>query len=210
MCCKWRESWADGQRRTWIKDIPKEIDYKYFFGNDLTREPKYDEVFVNCSDDYRSLPAKVYHALKWALDNGYDYIMKTDDDVYIRPERLLTSGFENHDYVGRIYTTYACGLAYWLSAKAAKFVVDAGEPPLGLEDVWVGKIMQNAGIQVKHDERFCLAIRSGSRISNKAIPEFNNDIILSGEFTGNGMNEPHDLWKASVNEYNNFYDLVKI
>jgi hypothetical protein len=205
MCCNKRQANADAQRDTWIKDIPVGIDYKFFFGRGMQRDPEDDEVFVDCSDEYRGLPSKVWLALKWAQEQGYDYVFKTDDDVYVRPERLLTCGFEKHDYIGRYFQEFACGLAYWVSRRAIDILAGSSEPDTGAEDQWVGKTLASTGIVCHNDERYHLVmrVRPGSKeFLRVQPPDCFNDMIAVAEFAGAAMHEPHKIFCDSVKEYN--------
>src|SRR5579864_1077075 len=79
---------AEIQRQTWVPLCAKYgIDVKFFLGQS-TRAPREDEVYLDVDDGYAGLPAKVQAMLAWAVAQGYDYILKTDDDVYIVPGRL--------------------------------------------------------------------------------------------------------------------------
>jgi hypothetical protein len=211
MCCRFRQDYANAQRETWIQDIPKGIDYKFFFGSGMDREPKEDEVFVECSDEYRGLPAKVWRAIQWAFANGYDYVFKVDDDVYVRPERLLTCGFKQHDYIGRYFQDYACGLAYWLSSKSISILASAPEPIMGAEDQWVGKTLSDAGIICHNDERYHLVmrVRPGSKeFLRVQPPDYTNDMIAVAEFPGAKMYEPHKIWQDSVKEHSDVMERI--
>jgi hypothetical protein len=81
-CHKFR-SRADAQRETWIKDM-RGADLRFFLGEGGDAE-RPDEVILPVRDDYRSLPQKCKLVFQWALDNGYDWCVKIDDDVYLRP-----------------------------------------------------------------------------------------------------------------------------
>jgi hypothetical protein len=213
MCCKHRQVNADVQRQTWIKDIPVGIDYKFFFGTGMNREPADDEVFLDCCDLYRGLPSKVWQAMQWAHKQGYDYVCKVDDDVYVRPERLLTCGFEEHDYIGRYFQEYACGLAYWVSKKAIAILAGSPEPEEGAEDRWAGKTLAAAGIICHNDERYHLVmrVRPGSKeFLRVQPPDCFNDMIAVAEFAGAAMYEPHKIWLESVVEYNDVLANVQI
>jgi len=214
MCCKHREEYANAQRDTFLKEMPKEFNYKFFFGNGMSREPLKDEVFVDCDDNYRGLQSKVRLALKWALDSDkeYTHVCKTDDDVYIRPERLWSSGFQDHDYIGRYYGgNFACGLCYWLSARAARLIVDAGEPQMIAEDVWAGSIMEKNGIVCFPDERYRLVMLTRYKCGyTEGVPEYQNDFIAAAEFPGSAMYTPHSIWQKSVEEYNKLLSSVEL
>jgi hypothetical protein len=146
-------------RDTWVKDLAAypNVDVRFFYGRGANRQPLPDEVFLTCGDDYASLPHKTKAMCQWAIEHGYDYIFKTDDDTFVWVDRLMNSGFEGHDYVGAVsYISkfpYATGLGYWISAKAARLVA-AGTPTGSMEDHWVGEVMHKHGIAHVCDHRY--------------------------------------------------------
>jgi len=212
MACWHRENYADAQRETWIRDIPAGVDYRFFFGPNDKRLPKADEVFVTCKDDYRSLPLKVKEAMQWAYEQGYDYVFKTDDDVYVRPDRLMLSGFEKYPYSGFSFQEYgAVGLAYWLDRDCVKLASDS-DPWLDAEDSWISQLMKRNGVPFRHDPRYRLVIvdRLGSKNIIQGMPGFENDMIAVAEFPGQTMHVPHQHWKDSLEEYNEIMERVLI
>jgi hypothetical protein len=150
---------ANAQRETWVPEI-KNADVKFFLGR-TSRNSDSDEIILDVDDGYKELPAKVQGVCRWALDNGYDYIFKTDDDVYINVPSFETLSPAPYDYVGRFRGPsdphhpwdYASGFGYWLSRRAMQIVVDS---PLDeaewAEDRWVAKVLQQAGIQGYTDD----------------------------------------------------------
>jgi hypothetical protein len=109
-------------RDTWLPCIVG-ADYKFFMGQG-SKCTQPDEVYLDVQDDYGHVTFKARAIYKWALEQGYDYIFKCFADTYVCPSRLLSSGFENYDYVGN----FACrpqgsfayctgGSGYWLSKK---------------------------------------------------------------------------------------------
>lgn len=133
-------------RNTWLSG--RTVPYRFFLGQG-PGEPKGDEVFLPCGDDYASLPFKTQEIMRWALSEGYDFVFKCDTDTYVCVPRLLVSGFEPHDYVGCFATCKSCiptdsghcqcssetgqrfysyasgGAGYWLSARAMRVVAEA-------------------------------------------------------------------------------------
>ena len=86
-------------RDTWLSDAVKQgIDYKFFHGSGSRY--KEDVVIVNRNDQYYDLTSKTKEKLHWAMLQGYDYVFACFPDTYACPERLLSCGFENHDYMG--------------------------------------------------------------------------------------------------------------
>lgn len=77
---------------------------------------------------------KTLAKLKWAVDQGYDFIFCAMADTYVRPERLAACGFENYDAFGTFISIgpspkFLCGVSgYFLSQIAAKIILAAGKP----------------------------------------------------------------------------------
>ena len=147
-------------RQTWGRDI-QDFDLLFFTGPGESNN--LDEVTLDVADDYDSLPSKTREILRYSLQRGYDFTFLCDTDTFLILRRLLSCGFENWDYSGRIgsfpaigttfsykdgrgYTNPNChpwasgGLGYFLSRKAAEIVASA-EPISWAEDLSVGQIL---------------------------------------------------------------------
>lgn len=157
---------VEAVRRTWQKYLPpfeSYVDMKFFYGRGTERLPQSDEVFLDVPDDYLNLPSKVQAIYKYALDNGYDYVFKGDDDTFIYVDRLLASDFQEHDYLGYSTDDPAChysgryasgGSGYWLSRKTLEILANFGPPSDWAEDRWVGKVLLSHEIRVQRDARY--------------------------------------------------------
>lgn len=78
--CSYRLDLNQQCRETWLKEWTGLIDYRFVLG--VGNAPKYgDELIVEVDDSYVGLPAKIRDSHKWALTQGYDFILKTDSDV---------------------------------------------------------------------------------------------------------------------------------
>lgn len=147
-------------RETWGKDL---LAILLFFMGEGATSTRNDEVIIAAKDDYNNLPFKTRAILKYFLAYDYDHIFLCDTDSYVIPYRLWLSGFENCDYLGvnnkplgiqfhydapgrgvhwagLTYPWHSGGFGYFLSRKAAEFVVEQ-EPDRWAEDMWVGSIM---------------------------------------------------------------------
>lgn len=144
-------------RATWLKEWGHKIEYRFVMGVGNTAKFG-DELIVDVDDSYSGLPAKIQKSHKWALEQGYDFILKTDCDVYMHIPRLLASDFEQHSYSGNLYyPQFVMGAAYWLDKRATEILVHAPLPYPGTpggDDVWVGNTMSAAGIIPHHDARY--------------------------------------------------------
>jgi hypothetical protein len=139
----------DAIRRTWVQHMLGGLDYKIFMGRG-TRALMSDEVRLDVSDDYASLPEKSQAMRKWALSHGYEHMFKADRDTYLSPRRLVSSGFERFDYSGHfpmypqegflpadghdlseycdprgVYPYCSGGCGYWTSKRAMEAIVAA-------------------------------------------------------------------------------------
>src|SRR5580692_4411553 len=83
--CHARPNFQQAIRDTWLPSTPEGLEVRFFLGRGATRDPKPDEVFLDCGDAYLDLPEKVQAMFKWASENGYEYAAKCDDDVIVRP-----------------------------------------------------------------------------------------------------------------------------
>lgn len=146
--CGMRKRYADAQRKTWAQHAWFG-DVRFFLAKQ-TREPEADEVFLEVDDEYGSLPKKVQAVHRWACDNGYDWVLKLDDDVLLFPTRVIRP---KGGYAGWIQEpqggfVYCAGMAYWLARREMEIMADApiAETVTG-EDLWTGIILQAHGVK---------------------------------------------------------------
>lgn len=205
--CWWREDYTNWQRQTWATQIPG-IDVKFFFGRGWQRDPQPDEVFLDCADNYKGLPEKVQKTFQWALDNGYDWTFKTDDDIFVVLERLKEAVPE-HDYVGRYWEPshgfpygFVSGAAYWISSRAMDIVSNSLLNECEAEDRWVAGCLGPHDIIGKHDGRYKLTIRKSDPRNTKQnimdYPRIGNKVISVGEFSASEMLIPFNIWNDSM------------
>lgn len=166
-CGKFRAR-VQALRDTWIPAV-KDMDVRVFLGHHA--EPGQDEVQLDVPDDYKHLRHKVQAMFRWAVDQGYDAVFKTDDDVLVLPDRLL-SGFIRYDYVGRVRgpsrendapriygaaeSNFCSGFGYWCSRRAAEIVANAPENSDWAEDRFSGNALARAGIKATNDPAMLL------------------------------------------------------
>jgi hypothetical protein len=155
-------------------------------------KPQTDEIIGQYPDGYRYMSYKRKESLRWALEQGYDYIFCASVDVYARPERLWNSDFQKYDYQGLncgnkgypgtanyIPESYIFGGGYWLSAKAARIIVNS-PVTYWCEDWWIGLALSKA---VKNGE--ILRNDSSRYTIEPNRPYINNDIISVELSAGN-------------------------
>jgi hypothetical protein len=210
---------ADAQRSTWAKDAASLADVRFFLGAPAQTpgSPGPDEVWLGCGDGYRCLANKVQAMFRWALDAGYDYVWKVDDDVYLRPERLLA--IPPHDYCGigimpgrcvypYLGTYKVCeGGAYGLGSKALRLLAACPAPAPRDEDVWVGCTLDWAGIAPVHlgipDAKITSPVRKGHPRDPRCPypeppPAPENEVAASYEYSPAQMAEIHRRFKGGL------------
>ena len=176
-----------GIRDSWLKDVTG--DYKFFYGQGSNREPLVDEVFLPVPDDYHHSYEKIKAVIKYALDNGYDYLCKVDDDVYVYYDRLMAN-VPTTEYVGcgrgwdvesckQFSTTFCPGFTYWLSRRAMELLAQS---PAGCwaEDRWVGEALLRKGIRLTTDFRYhlCKPTKTNQYISDGELGKPNNYLTI--------------------------------
>jgi hypothetical protein len=138
--------------------------------------PKDDELLVPCPDGYLYMGHKTWHSHRWALDQGYEYIFQCFPDTFIDVDKLMTSGFEEHPFIGapisggsKTLKFAAGGCGYWLDRQATEIVLET-RPNDWAEDRWVGNALATKGITLWHDNRYGDARRQ-PRANNEFITE---------------------------------------
>lgn len=154
-----QNTWANAVRNTWLTQMPSTVDAKFFVGRGSEQVPN-DTVALDCDDSYAGLPNKVQEITRYAEKNGYDYVMKLDDDVVIKPKALLASGYDQHPYSGRANRRptdkepywVPMGFAYWLNKQCMSIVSAASLPMNNDDERWVAENLNRHGIAL-HDDR---------------------------------------------------------
>jgi hypothetical protein len=233
LACHHRAPHLNACRATWTPDTSGQCDYKFFFGTGAHNDPQPDEVVLECDDAYRGLACKVQETARWALANEYECMFKVDDDTYVRPERVMMSGFEKADFVGcrlgatDMYHMHAYargGTGYFLSKRAMEVLAAAPKPNPDIpseyaEDSWVGKTLMQAGIECTHDNRLRCAEMSGPGRSprpngftgwRRDCPTQHNDFITVCEFLGAEMMPVHEEWVNSRDKHSSLMGRLRI
>lgn len=204
-CHKFKDR-ADAQRATWIKDLvglPNDfkIDHKFFLGRGARTTPEADEVFLDVDDKYETLPYKVRAAFQWAVANGYNTVLKCDDDAIVLPERLMHK-LPRSCYVGRLNNSmhhiapfgWCSGFAYWLTTPALQIIANAPDPDHTAEDLWVGKTLSKHNIRCEVEPGFIVLHLLGT------IKDVKNQVIAGCEFPGPKMFEIYDQLRDKYTE----------
>jgi len=159
-----REEWRQVVRNTWLPQVPKDkCDAFFFMGRGEERQFSEDEVELDCSDKYEHLPEKVRAITRWALKRTYGHMLKCDDDVVLRPNAILASGYESYDFSGKANRppqpyVVSFGFNYWLSRKSMEIVAESELPTDGSNDdeKWVAKTLWDHSISLHNDSRYRL------------------------------------------------------
>lgn len=202
----------DAIRNTWLKNVPENVDVRFFLGRTATpSEARPDEVHVDVDDGYPGLPAKTREMCRYALANGYTHIFKTDDDTYVQLQRLVESGFQDMgDYIGRKRgpsgvwpAPYASGFSYWLTRRAFEVVAEAKLTDDPAEDRWVGNVLHNAGMGCVPDYRYVIVQSLRNALSHTEGPRQGNNVITACEFDA-------DKWMTKLHwEYEHLASLTR-
>jgi hypothetical protein len=170
-------------RATWWKDIPPEVDKRFFFGMPTLRQPLEDEIFLAVADDYVHLPYKTKAICQWAVENKYDWMFKADDDTFLYVNRILSSDFKTHPWTGRYNggEFIAGGPGYWLNADAMRVVASASVNIKNewAEDKWASNALLRAGFKPNHDSRYVDFRRGTVDSSTVAVCECTRDKMIS-------------------------------
>lgn len=153
---------------TWLKD--SSVAYKALSDSDLglVEIDQHD----NANDPIRT--KRMIGMVRWAYDEGYDHLFRTDTDAYVWVNRLLKCGYENFDYMGfcrdRIQPRYSgrpdewCivtahgGIGFFLSRRAMEILLNAPVERYAdgkyWGDLWTGHQLWKHGINCHRDTRF--------------------------------------------------------
>ena len=159
-----RPEWLAAVRSSWMPKVPKDkADVFFFVGRGEPIEDLQDVVELDCSDKYEHMPEKIKTIAKWALEHAYEYMLKCDDDVILKPSAILASGYDTRDYTGRANRppqpyVVPMGFCYWLSRKSMNVVAESPLPPDGSNDdeKWTAKHLWEHDIKLFDDRRYFL------------------------------------------------------
>lgn len=157
--CEARKDQADAQRATWVQDVdPDWADVRFFRGG--RPDPNDYRLVLPVDDSYAGLPAKVKAVMAWSGREGYNGVLKLDDDVYLVPRREQRSRHEAYDYVGNFRSptgrssfSYASGFSYRLSRSTASILSSAMLTEDTMEDRHTGSVLESVLPPRRLDEK---------------------------------------------------------
>lgn len=186
---------VEGIRASWLKDV--DVDYKIFMGRPPKRykevargnvvgleldkgfrAPREDEVFLDVNDGYYYSAEKIRAIIRYALDKGYDRIVKVDDDVYVYWDRLMANAPEDA-WVGGGSPNAIAGPCYWLR-KSSLQILNANSAPHWAEDAWVGTVLLNNNVTPRFDSRYYIApqTKTCQYISDEELSKSNDYLTI--------------------------------
>lgn len=181
-------------RETWLKDCP--VDYRLFYGRGPHGEYLPDEVRLDCWDDYDHLSDKMREMCRWALRHDYTHLFRVDTDAYVYVDRLLKSGFEEHEYTGytidypkHLESARYCSGAGWVMNRRAMEVVVEHYPESQADDFWTGKILHRNGFKCHRETRYLCGFEP-HYIPLERLPQEHPYIVLHA-LTPEGIREVH-------------------
>ncbi len=116
-------------------------------------KPNVDEVFLNAPDKYEYMSYKLKEACRWGLGRGYEVFFQCLTDTYIAVDRLVDRKPSTQEYLGTSNcegTYLGGGPGYWLSRKAAQFLVEAPVTHWAY-DIWAGRVLLDKEVKLHHD-----------------------------------------------------------
>jgi hypothetical protein len=151
-------------------------------------------------DDFKSIAPKLCRAFEFAIRNGYTNALVLDDDTYVRPERIDTSGWELVDYMGYLRigklaynndVPYAQGSAYVISARGMGFAIRSGlMVPNVIDDGALGRALIDK-VHFVHNNNFEVGP------NRDRLPLAGNNILTTHKCLPGVMEQVHAAWERS-------------
>jgi len=173
-CWSRLDTWVQCIRDTWMPLVPKDkADIVVFVGRGKGT-PSEGVVELECDDSYQGLPEKVRAIARWASMQGYNFMLKCDDDTVLNPVKWLASGYDKHDYSGRENRppqpyVIPMGFNYVMSRKCMNIISKAPLPGNFDDEKWVAKNLWDHGISLVDDKRYTLHIKLLGHVDKRPL-----------------------------------------
>jgi|HubBroStandDraft_4_1064222.scaffolds.fasta_scaffold02564_5 hypothetical protein len=145
------------------------IPYIITVGDPLNRLP----------DDWYHLACKTHWNVRRALEQGCEWMFQGFVDTFISIRRLANAYADlpvHADIIGNYFFHGVedggpCGgSGYWLSRRAMEVIAQADPTDVKSEDIWVARVLSEAGLKGFHDPRYDhLSMRGGVSLYNNHI-----------------------------------------
>ena len=177
-CHKRLHTWIKAIRETWLPLVPKSADVRVFVGRPAgaaTLSSEFPDVIqLTCDDSYAGIPEKVRAIMGWSVAHGYTHTLKCDDDVVLKPVPLLSSGYQNYDFIGKENRPLSpfpvpMGFNYWLSRKCAEIVSKSPLPIDHDDERWVAEMLSKEGILLHNDDRYFLYSKKEYGVARQGV-----------------------------------------
>ena len=140
----WKRGAHDRIRETWGRFCL--ADLRFFFGGPMPQTTAPDEIWLPVEDHYQTLSEKANAIFRWAVDQGYEYVVLVDTDTFINPVELAKLPWGYFDYAGEIlpfgssgsFAFGGCGLA--VSHDAMNIVLN-NKTTHNMDDINIGNIL---------------------------------------------------------------------
>lgn len=186
----------DACSRTWLKHIPKGVEYFFVVGDPKQKaaaKKVKNVVTCKCDDSYGGLCSKTIAMFQYAVGHyDFKYLFKCDDDTYVVLDRLVKL---LKDYRGNVFlsnvmwtgedNTISGGAGYVLSKLYVDIVLEEyknapAEKVKGAEDNMVQYSLQRRDVLPTNITLFY-------RVTWLRVPGKYNDVITAHRFQGNEM-----------------------
>src|ERR1022692_3101676 len=170
-----RAAWRSLIRNSWLSQVPKDKADVFFFCGNLCCLGKLEDldsvIQLPCPDGYEQLPRKIQAILRWAIEKGYEHILKIDDDVVLRPTDFLSSGYDAFDFTGQVNRPgppeVSFGFCYTLNRQCMKLMTGALLPNNCDDELWVAHTLAKNQILLTDMKQYALC-QTPPKLTRKA------------------------------------------
>jgi len=151
------------QRETFVSDckLTNWCSAVFYTSNHLSTDYNSDTIYTKCEDTYMRMHIKFKECLQFigAHIDFYDYIIRINASTYIDIEQLkirLQDLPREKYYSGYSGGNFASGACFIITPDVAKILVENIDEQSDLvEDVEIGRVLHQHGIELVHDDSRC-------------------------------------------------------